>query len=40
MAILNDRNYLKYAIREPKNISQINTIANWASELTMKKIKK
>ena len=39
MAILSDRNYKKYAIRIPKNISQINIIDNWAKTETMKKIK-
>ena len=39
MAILSDRNYKKYAIRIPKNISQINIIDNWAKKTTMKKIR-
>ena len=38
MAILNDRNYKKYAIRNPKNISQINIIDKWAKKTTMKKL--
>ena len=39
MAILNDRNYKKYAIREPKNINQINEIDTWARRKTLEKIK-
>jgi 1-deoxy-D-xylulose-5-phosphate reductoisomerase len=39
MNILNDRNYKKYAIRNPKNINQINAIDNWARDITMKKLK-
>ena len=39
MSILSDRNYKKYAIRIPKNISQINIIDNWAKTTTMKKIR-
>ena len=38
MAILSDRNYKKYAIRNPKNISQINIIDKWAKKTTMKKL--
>ena len=38
MTILNDRNYKKYAIRKPKNISQILTINNWAKLTTLNKI--
>ena len=40
MAILKDRNYLKYAIKKPKNINQISEIDVWARKLTMDKIKK
>ena len=40
MAILNDKNYRKYAIRKPKNISQINNIDMWARDKTFEKIKK
>ena len=40
MAILKDRNYLKYAIKKPKNIYQISEIDDWARKLTMDKIKK
>ena len=32
MSILRDRNYKKYAIRNPKNISQINDIDLWAKK--------
>jgi len=38
MTILNDRNYKKYAIRNPKNIDQINEIDSWARNKTMEKI--
>ncbi len=38
MTILSDRNYKKYAIRNPKNISQINIIDKWAKKTTMKKL--
>ena len=38
MSILNDRNYLKYAIRNPKNIDQINEIDFWSRNTTLKKI--
>ena len=37
--ILNDRNYKKYAIKRPKNISQILKINNWAKSITLQKIK-
>ena len=40
MAILNDKNYRKYAIRKPKNIKQINNIDMWARDKTFEKIKK
>ena len=39
MATLRDRNYKKYAIKNPKNINQIYEIDLWARRLTMKKIK-
>ena len=39
MNILNDRNYRKYAIKNPKNIYQIKKIDSWARDLTMKKLK-
>ena len=38
MSILNDRNYKKYAIRNPKNIIQINKIDAWAKKKTLEKI--
>ena len=37
--ILNDRNYIKYAIRRPKNINQVNEIDFWAKNKTLEKIK-
>ena len=40
MKILNDRNYRKYAIRNPKNISEIIKIDKWARESTINKLKK
>ena len=40
MAILNDKNYRKYAIRKPKNIKQINNIDMWARDKTFEKINK
>ena len=40
MTILNDRNYKKYAIRTPKNISEIYKINNWAKKITLDKLKK
>ncbi len=40
MNILSDRNYKKYAIRNPKNLNQINKIDQWAKQWTLKKIKK
>ena len=38
MTILKDRNYKKYAIRNPKNISEIYKINNWAKTKTLEKI--
>ncbi len=40
MVILNDKNYKKYAIKDPKNLIQINKIDYWAREKTLEKIKK
>ena len=40
MIILNDKNYKKYAIKNPKNLIQINKIDNWARAKTLEKIKK
>lgn len=39
MDILDDKNYIKYAIRSPKNIGQITKIDDWARKLTLQKIK-
>ncbi len=38
--ILSDRNYKKYAIRNPRNLNQIKTINSWARLKTIEKIKK
>ena len=38
LMVLNDRNYKKYAIKEPKNISQIYQIDKWARNLTYEKL--
>ena len=38
MSILRDRNYKKYAIRNPKNINQIIDIDLWAKRKTIEKI--
>ena len=40
MTILNNRNYKKYAIRNPKNIYQIKKIDEWDRAQTMKKVNK
>ena len=37
--IMNDRNYIKYAIKRPKNIRQIYLIDFWARNKTLEKIK-
>ena len=37
MTILNDRNYRKYAIKNPNNINQILEIDNWARNIALKK---
>ena len=37
--ILSDRNYMKYAIRRPKNLEQIYEINSWAKKRTIEKIK-
>ena len=39
MAIMNDRNYKKYAIKRPQNINQIKSIDHWTREITFKKLK-
>ena len=38
--VLNDRNYKKYAIKVPKNISQIYQIDEWARDTILKNIRK
>ena len=40
LGVLNDRNYRKYAIKEPKNISQVFQIDQWSRNTAYKKIKK
>ena len=40
MGILNDRNYKKYAIRNPKNIKEINVIDGWTRKTTLERIEK
>ena len=40
MAILEDRNFKKYAIKKPKNINQIHQIDMWARIESLKKIKR
>ena len=39
MKIMNDRNYKKYAIRNPKNINEIAEIDNWTRVKTLKILK-
>ena len=39
-SVLRDRNYKKYAIKEPKSISQIFQIDQWSRNITYKKIRK
>mgnify|MGYP003683476257 CR=1 FL=1 len=39
LSILNDRNYKKYAIRDPKNIKEIIKVDKWARENIIKKFK-
>ena len=38
--VMKDRNYRKYAIKEPKNISQIYLVDKWSREITLKYIRK
>ena len=38
LKVLNDRNYNKYAIKEPKSISQILQIDQWSRKTIYKKI--
>ena len=39
LKVLNDRNYKKYAIKEPKNITEILQIDQWSRDKTLEKIK-
>ena len=39
LSVMKDRNYKKYAIKEPKNINQILIIDKWSREVTFQKIK-
>ncbi len=39
LRVLNDRNYKKYAIKEPKNISQVFQIDQWSRNTAYKKIR-
>ena len=38
LKVLNDRNYRKYAIKEPKNINQIFQVDRWSRNTVYKKI--
>ena len=38
MAILNDKNYKKYAIKKPKNINEILIIDSWARKRIINKV--
>ena len=40
LRVLNDRNYKKYAIKEPKNINQVFQIDQWSRDTAYKKIRK
>ena len=39
MDILNDRNYKKYAIRQPINFNEIYKIDAWARQATIEKVR-
>ena len=39
LLVLSDRNYKKYAVKEPKNINQILLIDQWARNITYNKLK-
>ena len=39
LGVLRDRNYRKYAVKEPKNLNQIYLIDKWTRSTTLKKIK-
>ena len=38
LGVLRDRNYRKYAVKEPKNLNQIYLIDKWTRSTTLKKI--
>ena len=38
MKIMNDRNYKKYAIRNPRNFREIHIIDEWTKKTTMAKL--
>ena len=38
MRVMSDRNYKKYAVKNPQNIKQILQIDKWAKDLTLRKI--
>ena len=38
LKVLNDRNYKKYAIKEPKNINQILQVDSWSRKTVYNKI--
>ena len=40
ISVLNDRNYKKYAIKEPKNIKQIFLIDKWSRDTICENLKK
>ena len=40
LSVLRDRNYKKYAIKEPRNIEQILQIDKWSRQTTYEKIEK
>jgi len=40
LSVLNDRNYRKYAIKEPKNIDQIFLVDKWSRDIIYEKLKK
>jgi len=40
LSVLNDRNYRKYAIKEPKNIDQIFVVDKWSRKTIYEKLKK
>ena len=38
LRVLNDRNYKKYAVKDPKSINEIFLIDKWARDISIKKI--